>query len=135
MTEDTLNNYKNFVEAVTSDASNDIDVLIERLRVLKNSDVNISLMLTAGIGMADEGGEFLGIVKKVLLHGKPLTDDVQDHLRSELGDVMWYWVNGCRALDIDPYEVMEKNVKKLEARYPGGSFDIYNSENRTKGDR
>jgi hypothetical protein len=26
------------------------------------------------------------------------------------------------------------NVEKLEARYPGGSFDVHKSENRKEGD-
>jgi hypothetical protein len=30
-------------------------------------------------------------------------------------------------------EVIAENVKKLESRYPGGSFDAFYSENR-KGD-
>jgi hypothetical protein len=38
------------------------------------------------------------------------------------------------ALGIDPEEVLERNVKKLEARYPGGKFNIHKSENRAEGD-
>jgi hypothetical protein len=37
-------------------------------------------------------------------------------------------------LNLDPNEVIAENVKKLEARYPGGSFDAYYSENRKDGD-
>ena len=47
---------------------------------------------------------------------------------------MWYWINACRALDLDPNEVVAENVRKLEKRYPGGSFDVYYSENRQEGD-
>ena len=38
------------------------------------------------------------------------------------------------ALDISFDEVLERNVKKLEKRYPGGSFDINDSENRAADD-
>jgi hypothetical protein len=55
-------------------------------------------------------------------------------MKRELGDVMWYWINACRALNLDPNEVIAENVKKLESRYPGGSFDPYYSENRKEGD-
>ena len=95
---------------------------------------NISLLLTGAIGIASEGGEFSEIVKKVTFQGKPMDDDTKFHMKRELGDIMWYWINSCRALDLDPNEVIAENVEKLKARYPGGSFDVYYSENRKEGD-
>jgi NTP pyrophosphatase (non-canonical NTP hydrolase) len=86
------------------------------------------------MGLSSETGEFMEIVKKMLFQGKPLSDETLFHLKRELGDVIWYWVNACRALDLDPNEVIAENVKKLESRYPGGSFDPYYSENRKTGD-
>ena len=50
------------------------------------------------------------------------------------GDIMWYWINACRALNLDPNDVIAENVRKLESRYPGGSFDTHYSENRKDGD-
>ena len=38
------------------------------------------------------------------------------------------------ALDTDFDEILEMNVDKLKARYPGGAFDVYKSENRKEGD-
>lgn len=128
-----LNRYKDFVEAVTSDNSNNIETLIARLRELDQS-VNISLLTTAGIGLASEGGEFNEIIKKMLFQGKPFNEDNRFHLMRELGDIAWYWVNACRALGYDPNDVIEENVRKLEARYPGGKFDTQYSENRKAGD-
>jgi hypothetical protein len=128
-----LNRYKDFVEAVTSDNSNNIETLIARLRELDQS-VNISLLTTAGIGLASEGGEFNEIIKKMLFQGKPFNEDTRFHLMRELGDIAWYWVNACRALGYDPNEVINENVRKLEARYPGGQFDAHYSENRKTGD-
>ena len=73
--------------------------------------------------------------KKIhVFQGKPLDEDTIFHMKRELGDVMWYWINACRALNLDPNEVIAENVNKLEARYPGGSFDPYYSENRVEGD-
>jgi hypothetical protein len=37
-------------------------------------------------------------------------------------------------LDLDPQDVLEENVRKLEKRYPGGAFDAWFSENRKQGD-
>jgi NTP pyrophosphatase (non-canonical NTP hydrolase) len=130
-----LNKYKEFVKVVTSDASNSTSALTDTLNNLEEqSGVNMALLLTGSIGMASEGGEFSEIVKKCIFQGKPLDADTIFHAKRELGDIMWYWVNACRALDLDPNEVLAENVKKLEARYPGGSFDVHYSENRQDGD-
>ena len=128
-----LNKYKDFVKAVTSTESNNTVALSRQLESLDNR-VNIALLLTGSIGLASEGGEFSEIVKKCVFQGKPMDDDTIFHMKRELGDIMWYWINACRALDLDPNEVIAENVKKLEARYPGGSFDVYYSENRQEGD-
>ena len=105
------------------------------LKKLENTTgLNIALLLTGSIGMASEGGEFSEIVKKCLFQGKPLNDETIFHLKRELGDIMWYWSNACRSLGIDPNEVVAENVKKLKDRYPGGSFDVYHSQNRKAGD-
>ena len=130
-----LNRYKDFVQEVTSNESNMTSALVGKMVDLeKETGVNISLLLTASIGMASEGGEFSEIVKKCIFQGKPLDDDTVFHAKRELGDIMWYWINACRALDLDPNEVVAENVRKLEKRYPGGSFDVYYSENRQEGD-
>jgi len=128
-----LNRYQDFVEQVTSNESNNLFYLRDSLNAL-NSKVNISLLLTGSIGLASEGGEFSEIVKKCVFQGKPMDDDTIFHAKRELGDIMWYWINSCRALGLDPNEVIAENVKKLEARYPGGEFDVHYSENRKEGD-
>ena len=134
MSQVDLNKYKDFVEKVTSDQSNDITKATEAMYNLESSGVNISLLLTGAVGMSAEGGEFMEIVKKCIFQGKPLDDDTKFHAKRELGDIMWYWINSCRALGLDPNEVVAENVRKLESRYPGGSFDVYYSENRKDGD-
>ena len=128
-----LNAYTDFVAAVTSESSNDLESMIERLREL-NETVNIALLLTGGIGMASEGGEFNEIIKKCVFQGKPMNADTVFHMKRELGDIAWYFVNACRAIGEDPNDVIAENVRKLEARYPGGEFDVYYSENRKQGD-
>ena len=130
-----LNKYTKFVNAVTSNESNSFDHLLRRINDLRNtSDVNISLLMTAGVGLSSEGGEFNEIVKKILFQGKPLDEANIFHMKRELGDIIWYWTNACRALNLDPNDVIAENVNKLESRYPGGNFDPYYSENRKDGD-
>lgn len=130
-----LNKYADFVLAVCSDPSKDLNAFIERLKELDaNTSVNLPLLLTAGIGLASEGGEFDEIVKKILFQGKPLDNDTVFHMKRELGDIAWYWANACNALGLDPNAVLAENVDKLEARYPGGKFDAHYSENRKAGD-
>jgi NTP pyrophosphatase (non-canonical NTP hydrolase) len=130
-----LAKYQKFVSAVTSRESMNFDDLLRRINELRNTtNVNISLLMTAGIGLASEGGEFNEIVKKILFQGKPLTDAEIFHMKRELGDIIWYWTNACTALGLNPNEVVAENVHKLESRYPGGSFDAHYSENRKAGD-
>ena len=138
-----LNKYKDFVEAVTSKASNDLTTFMDRCDELDGNyigdgvhgpDINVPLLLTACLGLAAEAGEFIEVPKKMFFQGKPLTEAEVFHLKRELGDVMWYWINACRALNLDPNAVIAENIKKLESRYPGGKFDAYQSENRKEGD-
>jgi hypothetical protein len=140
-----LNKYSEFVETVTSKPSNDLTTFINRLDELDAAyfdtetdthgpDINVPLLLTACFGLAAESGEFIEVSKKIFFQGKPLTEDEVFHMKRELGDVMWYWVNACRALNLDPNDVIAENVNKLKARYPGGEFDPYYSENRKQGD-
>jgi NTP pyrophosphatase (non-canonical NTP hydrolase) len=133
-----LNKYKDFVEAVTSKPSNDLTTFMDRCDELDGNDggpsVNVPLLLTACLGLAAESGEFIEVPKKIIFQGKPLTDENVFHMKRELGDIMWYWVNACRALNLDPNDVIDENVRKLESRYPGGSFDAHYSENRKAGD-
>ena len=124
-----------FVDGVTSDSSKDFVYLADRLVELDRKGANIERLTTAAVGMSAESGEFLEIIKKMVFQGKPWTDDNRKHLIIELGDVMWYVAQACMALDISFDDVVRGNVKKLEKRYPGGSFSVDKSENRKAGDR
>ena len=127
--------YEEFVSAVTSDASTNFVDLADRLVELDRKGANIERLLTAGVGINAEGGEFLEIVKKMVFQGKPFNEDNREHMIIELGDLMWYVAQATQALGVSFEEVIETNVKKLEKRYPGGQFDIYYSENRAEDDR
>jgi NTP pyrophosphatase (non-canonical NTP hydrolase) len=139
-----LNRYSLFVNAVTSMPSKDLTTFMSRLDELDGNfdsetnthgpDVNVPLLLTAALGLAAETGEFCEIPKKMYFQGKPLNEENVFHMKRELGDIMWYWINACRALGLDPNDVIEENVNKLKSRYPGGEFNVHQSENRQTGD-
>jgi len=127
--------YEEFVSAVTSEASTNFVDFADRIGDLDRQGANIERLLTAGVGINAEGGEFLEIIKKMVFQGKPWNEDNREHLIIELGDVMWYVAQATMALDISFDEVIETNVNKLKKRYPGGEFNIRNSEVRAAGDR
>ena len=126
--------YCDFVTKVTSDPSLDIEALKSSLQSIQDeSDIDVPRLMTAALGLSSEGGEFVEIVKKMFLQGKPANEDNIFHMKRELGDIMWYWVTACMSLGLDPVEVILENQKKLEARY-GEQFTINQSEVRAKGD-
>ena len=127
--------YADFVDGVTSNPSKDYKSFIDALEYLDGQGSNIHRLLTAAVGINAEGGEFMEIVKKMVFQGKPWTDDNREHLIIELGDVMWYVMQACSALEISLEDVVAGNVEKLKKRYPGGEFDVYKSENRSADDR
>ena len=127
--------YLEFVQGVTSNESLNYAALLSRLNNLElEHDCNVPQLLTAALGLTAESGEFTEIVKKMVLQGKPYNEDNIFHMKRELGDICWYLAQACMALDTTFDEIIEMNVNKLEARYPGGSFDVHHSENRVEGD-
>jgi len=126
--------YSKFVDAVTSDESKDFIAFSDRIVSLDEKGANIERLLTGAVGINAEGGEVMEIVKKLIFQGKPWDDQNIYHLKRELGDVMWYVMQCLIALDSSMDEIVGMNVEKLKARYPGGEFDPFYSENRQEGD-
>jgi len=134
MTRVNTNAYIEFVDAVTSTPSKEHEALIYRLQELEGEGFRSERLLTAAVGMCAEAGEFTEVVKKIVFQGKPVTEENLFHLKRELGDIMWYVAQACMGLNVSLDEVIEMNVDKLKARYPGGEFDVHYSENRKEGD-
>ncbi len=130
----SFHKYTTFVNKVTSTESKDSDAFVYRLQEL-GGDVAIQRLLTAAVGISAEGGEFMEIVKKMIFQGKPPSQDNLEHLKIELGDVMWYVAQACMALDESLEDICDRNIDKLSKRYPDGHFSEYYSENRREGDR
>ena len=134
MTVDT-ERYVDFVKEVTSNESVHYAALLTRMNNLElEDDCNIPPLITAAFGITAEAGEFTEVVKKIILQGKPYNEENIFHMKRELGDICWYLAQACMALDTSFDEIMEMNVEKLKARYPGGEFDVHKSENRAEGD-
>ena len=135
MTKVDTQKYVEFVKEVTSNPSLDYAAFISRTNTLEiQEDCNVTQLLTAALGLTAESGEFTEVVKKILFQGKPYNEDNIFHMKRELGDICWYLAQACMALDTTFDEVIEMNVDKLKARYPGGEFDVHYSENRVEGD-
>ena len=130
-----INDYGKFVDSTTSSESKYTGDLVMRLTTLQtqHQDIAWSRLMTSAIGMLAESGEFAEIMKKILFQGKVMNEDNRFNMKRELGDVLWYWIQGCIALGYEPEEVMKENIKKLESRYPNG-FEIARSEKREEGD-
>ena len=130
--------YTEFVDAVTSNESKDYIAFNSRCFGIQSEESGDGLpvhrLLTAALGICAEGGEFTEVVKKIVFQGKPVTKENLFHMKRELGDIMWYFIQACILLDTTPEEIIEMNVDKLKSRYPGGEFDVYHSENRREGD-
>ena len=126
--------YAKFVNAVTSVQSKEHEAFIYRLQELEGEGFHSERLLTAAVGLCAEAGEFTEIIKKIVFQGKPVNEDNLFHLKREMGDIMWYFMQACMALDVSPEEIIEMNVDKLKSRYPGGEFDVHYSENRQEGD-
>ena len=126
--------YLEFVNAVTSLESKEHEAFVYRVQELEGQGFPSERLLTASVGMCAEAGEFTEVVKKIVFQGKEPTEENLFHLKRELGDVMWYVAQACMGLGVSLDEIVEMNIDKLKARYPGGEFDAHYSENRQEGD-
>ena len=71
---DFLMDYQEFVDEVSSDATRNIDnSFTDALDIVDEQGVEPSRLLTAGIGLSGEVGEFNDIVKKCEFQGKEFT--------------------------------------------------------------
>lgn len=84
-------------------------------------------LLNAGLGLAGEAGEVADAIKKVAFHDKLLD---RDHLIAEAGDICWYLNLLIVTLGTTWDEVLSRNIRKLEARYPELRFSAERANNR-----
>ena len=134
MQQNLLDEYTAFVDKVTSEASKSSDKMRERINYLNSKDIEMSRLLTAGIGLSGEVGEFNEIIKKILFQEKTFDVVAHEHMRRELGDIMWYVAQACLALKVDLVDVINGNKEKLSKRFPQNRFNDKFDANRNTGD-
>lgn len=80
-------------------------------------------------GMVSEIGELHGIYQK----GYQGHEVSTEHLKRELGDLLWFVAEYCTANNWCLADIARMNIDKLIARYPEG-FKADNSLHRKEGD-
>lgn len=79
---------------------------------------NVSPRLEHAVwGMVTEAGELGDAIKRAKVYGADL--DVTN-LIEEVGDLFWYLALFADELDVTFEEIWDKNVRKLQARFPEG---------------
>ena len=134
MQQNLLEEYTDFVDKVTSEASKSSDKMRERINYLNSKDIEMSRLLTAGIGLSGEVGEFNEIIKKIMFQEKAFDVVAHEHMRRELGDIMWYVAQACLALKVDLVDIINGNKEKLSKRFPQKQFNEKFDANRKTGD-
>ena len=99
------------------------------MRTIKPGLTNVQLEHHALHGMSSEIGEIHGIYQKIY-QGHDIDDE---HLKKEVGDLLWFIAEYCTCHGWSLSDVMQMNIDKLKARYPEG-FKDENSLNRKEGD-
>jgi NTP pyrophosphatase (non-canonical NTP hydrolase) len=99
--------------------------------VTDNLDLSLAIpfqqMNMAAMGVASESGEICEAVKHHIYHNHPLD---KENLIKELGDMMWYVAAMATVIGEDLTSIANRNIQKLEARYPGRKFSSERSLNR-----
>ena len=102
----------------------------QRLRDKLCFEDDLGDLINGIFGLMGETGEFADMIKKWIFHEHELD---REHLRKEMGDIMWYVAMVCYSMGFNLDNIMEMNIDKLRARYPDG-FDVQRSQHRKVGD-
>jgi len=101
---------KDYIKDVKRTENTDFSNMKDRL-----DSYDLLRLLHSSIGVSTEAGEFLDMIKKHLFYGSEL-DLV--NIEEEIGDILYYCAISLDVVGVDFKDVMEKNIAKLEARYP-----------------
>ena len=96
---------------------------------LISEDGKKDMILNGVLGLTGEAGECADIVKKYKFQGHELD---KEHLKDELGDVLWYIAETASGLGISLEEVAQYNLDKLHKRFHGNHFNKEDSIHREK---
>jgi NTP pyrophosphatase (non-canonical NTP hydrolase) len=101
--------FKNYIENVKRTENRDFESIKSRI-----NDHTIRLQHGA-YGVSTEAGEILDMLKKHIYYGKPID---YTNIEEEIGDALYYCALMLDEIDVSFEDVMDKNIKKLAARYP-----------------
>lgn len=99
----------------------------QAMRLLNPALSRHDVLINGVMGLCGEAGEAIDLVKKHLAQGHDLD---RDALLKELGDVAWYLAETAYALDATLDEVAQRNLEKLQKRYPHGFSTAASQERR-----
>ena len=74
------------------------------------------------MGVADEAGELLGKMKKIVRGDKELNSLTKLEMMYECGDVLWYLAVTAKELGFTLSEVARANLEKLAQRMKNGTI-------------
>lgn len=83
-------------------------------------------MTTKTLGLCGESGEVAELIKKHIGYRQDLN---KDHLKKELGDILWYISTLASHSGLSLKEIAQENLRKLDKRYPKG-FDSERAINK-----
>jgi len=90
---------------------------------------SVSQLKHGVFGLCSESGEVAGLLQKIYQgHGYE-----EEHMKKELGDVLWMVAEICTAEGYELDDIMAMNIEKLKNRYPDG-FESSRSIHRAKND-
>lgn len=98
----------------------------EAMRTVNNELTQDEKLYNAVMGLYGELGEVTDILKKHFFQNHDLD---LEHIKEELGDVLWYLALLTNVLDLDLDEIKQENINKLRQRYSRG-FSSEESINR-----
>lgn len=99
-------------------------------RTAKKFETKEKEILTWGLGIAGEAGDVASCIKKTFAHD----NDQRTGIRENIGDTIWYLAMICNFFGWNLEEVLQENIKKLQARYPRGFTTQEAKRNNTKID-
>lgn len=109
----------------------DLEDYMRRAATTDNLAEDGEAVRIALFGIAGEAGSVVSEAKKWFRDGGPLPN-LQDCVREELGDLLWYIMLLARRLNIDLDEVVEQNLaKNSELWLPLSSFPLPDYDNHS----
>lgn len=109
--------------------SNDVKAMIPYVNFESGDDI-----ISHGIfGLTSEVGEVASILQHTY-QGQPVTKEVMEHMKKELGDVLWFLNELCVGYGFKLSDVAWTNYEKLRNRFGGDDYNEYNDNHRKEGD-